>query len=438
MAIAAVKPNEKHSHLAGFPYLFSFRGKISDSQYEYWISKSTDGKGGNTDLDVLLGEYGRLGIDPMSCLLVSNMRKNGDKQKQTITVTLKAQLILCERDPNWGGVREGEIVMSEDEKKVISATAYAFRKGSEKESSATIYYVEAVQKNYKGEVSGVWPTRPRGMTMKCAKSAALNLAFPTACAGMATESDFDPTYDEHNLPNAAPAKMVVDTETGEVFTAETPRNITPSQTALPPAPPQTGTHAVAAAARILTPVPDAKPPAATEAPKTENAKVAGGQAFDQLMRHPEHIEQVSQIYAKMGKVARECDEPQHSLVMRVVCGVIKRQDIPKRWVDFTVDELKGYILAQSQPIEESKPPKALKPANPDALIDVPRCNAITRFVKSREITMVQLCQLVKRLTNNRTESHTDLTNGEADKLIEKVRGHLETERAKAVEGAPRS
>jgi transcription termination factor NusB len=79
--------------------------------------------------------------------------------------------------------------------KIFSATVTVNKiaGGQKVPYTATVFYDEAVQTNYKGEPNTIWSKRPKGQLDKCAEAAALRMAFPDDLAGMYVEEEFTPT-----------------------------------------------------------------------------------------------------------------------------------------------------------------------------------------------------------------------------------------------------
>lgn len=78
--------------------------------------------------------------------------------------------------------------------KIFSATVTVSKLtgGQKVPYTATVFYDEAVQTNYKNEPNAIWSKRPKGQLDKCAEALALRMAFPDDLGGLYTDAEIDP------------------------------------------------------------------------------------------------------------------------------------------------------------------------------------------------------------------------------------------------------
>ncbi len=406
-----------------------------------FIEKATDGKVKGDQLLQLLAEYFRLGIAPETHFIVGNLRGKDEKAKLVITITLNAMLVLAERDPNFGSIQDGEVEFESDGLAPKWATAYVRRKDIAEPFVARLLYREYVGKDFNGKVSGVWRDKPVSMLCKCAKAAALRLAYPTALAGIFIPEELEreavdavdmirDTFARHEHAGA-----VVNTGTGEVI--KRAEAVPSAQSEKPPVETPKDSDPVQTPAEAAKPAPSPK-----DAPETAPAKPAVPLVFrgidSQDMRGP----LIRKAYELMGVPIAKQSHEQHLAVIRQVSHAIGRPDgaVPTEWADFELAELRKYVdyrtKAQSAIAADSvksaeEPPKTESRSKTQSRRDPHAMTAVMAQMIERDTEIYGLdehtiANMCKDISNGALSDWREFSREQAAHLLDTIRAFAES------------
>lgn len=398
---------------------------------------------GEKFLDEYLLECIRLDIDPLSGMIVGDVRntkeeirENGQTRevwvmKMTKIITLEAALFMVDRTGQYGGLIPLSVQWDERNPNnpfPVSATAGVIRKGFSQPVYATRYFREFAQKKRSGDLTKQWQEKPVAMLEKCSIKAALDRAFPAAL---------------NNLYLAEEAALL----------HEEPINVTPPALQQPPQTPQERQTQQLDEMRqrdrerepitVTSHTPDDQPAAGGETsqnlpkddPQPQKAThtigagamiVHRGEAHEQAVRR-----RVREIYQVNGLDPHaKQDDQLHIALLQHVRTVVCPTRNPIRWGDFSTEDLDKYLAGKErfdaaklqQPSAKAQPAQTKKGGPSIVQMNVLKSLLQDQTVSGEEVgKAVYDVTLEKRGASSAIVKFEDCTNEEATIVLQRLR-----------------
>lgn len=148
-------------------------------------------KATDDELKLFIYQAKRTGLDPMARQIYA-IHRGG---KMTIQVSIDGFRVIAERSGDYAGQDEPEfeeILDGEGKKKdlVCKVRVYRFRGDTRYPASVGVaYWSEYAQKDFNGNLTGMWAKMPRTMLAKVAEALALRKAYPQDLSGLYTTDE---------------------------------------------------------------------------------------------------------------------------------------------------------------------------------------------------------------------------------------------------------
>jgi len=144
-------------------------------------------KASDDELALFLYQCKRTGLDPMARQIYA-IHRGG---KMTVQTSIDGFRVIAERSGDYAGQDEPVFAdIEKDGKKVdmcCKVTVYRFRGDTRYPAAVGVaYWSEYAQKDFNGNLSGMWAKMPRTMLAKVAEALALRKAYPQDLSGLYT------------------------------------------------------------------------------------------------------------------------------------------------------------------------------------------------------------------------------------------------------------
>jgi phage recombination protein Bet len=171
-------------------------------------------KATDDELRLFLYQCKRTGLDPLARQIYAIHRKVKDENgnyvnKMTVQTSIDGFRAIAERSGDYAGQDEPrfEEVKNAEGKKtdmICKVTVYRFRGETRYPASVGVaYWSEYSQKDYQGNVTGMWLKMPHVMLSKVAEAVALRKAYPQDLSDLYTEEEMQQADNEDNFASSS-------------------------------------------------------------------------------------------------------------------------------------------------------------------------------------------------------------------------------------------
>jgi len=377
--------------------------------------------------DQLIAEYVRLDLDPMSGLIIGDVRNDRDKgPKMNPYVTIGGMVVLADRFGRYGGIVPTSWQYRGDDPLPFACTAGVIRKDFDQPTIITRRFNEVAQKyRNSGDLAGQWPERPETMLEKSTLAVAFKFAFPSEMENMRPLDVNALLSSPRRALVAVPSLVPLPPPTAEEKQSAMVREHVAARNAAP----------AVADPEPLDPLPADPPeplpadPLPPEPPPPETPA--------EPLATPEHV---SRLYKTLGIALKGAN---HADIIDKVAIALKIPT-PEKWGNFTAaqldDFMTGYERAKKR-MAEMHAEAAQAEAKANELAEKARAADATRAQKPPKgqqplsklqrsaITMraldfglddARLAAMTRDISSGRTENFVELTADEALRLIGKL------------------